>query len=312
MTKRVPPPVVFVKGAPDEYDLLQSGIFCKPGELQAMSKFAHDARLSGAAAVHAVPDYLGREPTHDDFVKKRAEFLKAWDGHVIVAVGKSARDLLGERAHLSLLALDKSEECVRKAKALRRLLDDYATSCDIGIKLASAYVPAEPRREGGTYVTDRLVAEIHKASEEEQRIVYGVVLDPYAPDAHDDWIPPGEIEKTAREFMKKSRVISLQHEELTDAKVVESFVEIYPSKSDRVKALRKEPHRAYKRHFGNDVIHSGSWVLGVELTPELWQQFKQGKFAAFSIEGYAIRVPTTTAAMPRVNFIEIGQSWGNQ
>jgi hypothetical protein len=142
--------------------------------------------------------------------------------------------------------------------------------------------------------------------------VYGVVLDPYAPDAHDDWIPPGEIEKTAREFMKKSRVISLQHEELTDAKVVESFVEIYPSKSDRVKALRKEPHRAYKRHFGNDVIHSGSWVLGVELTPELWQQFKQGKFAAFSIEGYAIRVPTTTAAMPRVNFIEIGQSWGNQ
>lgn len=303
--KSAPPPVVFVKSAPDEYELLSGDIFARPSERRALAKFCDNAALADFSACFAIDDYLGRDTTREDFAARRADFLRSLDGCVVVAVGKSARELLGSRAQMHVTSFARDAEAVRKAQALRRLLDDIAASGHISIKLASAYAQSGRRPEAGTYATDSLSARVHKA-EEEKRIVYGVVLDPYAPDAHDDWIPPAEIERTAHEFMRRSRVISLQHESLTDAVVVESFVENYPSKSDRVRALRKEPHRAYARKFGEDVIHSGAWVLGVELTPQLWEQYKTGDIAAFSIEGYAVRVPTTTGAMPQVDFIEIG------
>jgi len=154
-----------------------------------------------------------------------------------------------------------------------------------------------------------------RKADEEKRIVYGVVLDPYGKsgpeaDAHNDWNPPGEIEKTAHEFAKRSRVIGLQHSKKADAQLVESWVEQYPSRQDYLSALAGQPHRVYRRQFGDDVLHSGAWVMGVELGQEEWKLYKAGKLNAFSPGGVGARRSITEGEMPKVTFIDIVEKPG--
>jgi len=147
-------------------------------------------------------------------------------------------------------------------------------------------------------------------ADEVKRIVYGVVLDPYGTngpeeDAHDDWNPPKEIEKTAHRYLERSRVVGLQHQKKANATVVESWVEPYPSHEDYRKAMRGEPHRVYRRKFGDDIIHSGSWPMGVKLDEDLWKQFKAGKLNCFSPGGLGLRRPMSRKEMPSVTFIDL-------
>ena len=139
----------------------------------------------------------------------------------------------------------------------------------------------------------------------EKQIVYGVVLDPYQVDLHNDWIPPAEIESTAHDFLEKSRVIGLKHKGLADAKLVESWVEVYPTKEDHAAALINQPHKVFKRAFGDDVIHSGAWVAGVRLSDELWAAYKIGDLDAFSIGGFSFKSQVTPDVMPSVEYIEL-------
>lgn len=306
------PLVVFVKASPNEVEYIRSGPFADQWE--SLTAFIKSAAIGEWTTRFMVSEYLTdaagepREATHEDFSTLRTECFKSLEGKVVVAVGKAARALLGSRAHFYLPDLYQSavrvDEFERKAKSLRKTLDRVASSCDQRVTLLASHDAEEQRPEGGTY-GEQLQARIHKASDE-KRVIYGVVLDPYQFDAHDDWIPPSEIESTAHEFLATRPMITLQHESMTDAQVVESFVVDYPSKSDYAKAMQRQPHRAYKRKFGDDFVHSGAWILGVRLTPELWEQYKRGDFAAFSIEGYAARVPVSPTVMPEVKFIEIG------
>ena len=143
---------------------------------------------------------------------------------------------------------------------------------------------------------------IYKA-DKAKRIVYGVVLDPYIVDAHDDYVSPKEIEETAHNFMISSRTIGLDHNGATEAQVVESWVEKYPSDEDYKKAINGEEHRAHKKPFGDDFVHSGSWILGVKLSPENWAKVQAGELNAFSIGGFGTREPIEASEMPRVEFI---------
>jgi hypothetical protein len=155
-------------------------------------------------------------------------------------------------------------------------------------------------------VIEKMVVSITK-QDESKRVVIGVVLDPYQEDggdAHGDFISPSEVEATSHNFVKESRFISFDHREPTEAKVVESFIENYPTPDDRLKAFRGEPHRVSRRKFGKDVIHSGAWVMGVQLTPELWEMAKNGKIKAFSIEGYGVRKPMTPKQLPEIEFVD--------
>lgn len=143
-----------------------------------------------------------------------------------------------------------------------------------------------------------------------KRIVYGVVLDPYGDtgaeeDAHDDWNPPSAIEQTAHEYLKNSRVIGLQHQGKANAQVVESWIEQYPTREDYLKAMNLEDHSVIRRPFGTDIIHSGSWILGVELGPEEWQEYLDGKLNAFSPGGFGIRKPIDRTQMPSISFVEL-------
>lgn len=143
-----------------------------------------------------------------------------------------------------------------------------------------------------------------------KRIVYGVVIDPYGrngpeEDAHADWTPPKEVEQMAHGYLTGSREVKLQHKDSTKAQVVESWVEQYPSRNDYLKAVRGEPHRVYRRKFGSDKIHSGSWLVGVKLTEDLWKLYKAGKITAFSPGGFGFRRRMLRSEMPQVIFVEL-------
>jgi hypothetical protein len=147
---------------------------------------------------------------------------------------------------------------------------------------------------------------IYKA-DDAKRIVYGVVLDPYIIDAHDDYLSPAVIEATAHDFLSESRVVGLDHSgEADGAKVVESWVQPYPTPEDYKAAIEGKPHKAYAQNFGDDVVRSGSWVLGVKLPPELWERVQSGELNGFSIGGFGQREDMAEGDMPEVEFIEQG------
>jgi len=190
-------------------------------------------------------------------------------------------------------------ELARKLSAIRKRLD--ATSHRGHSHLTLVNKGATPSDES------TIVTSIYKRAPKQQ-IVYGVVLDPYQVDSQNDWVPPSEIEKTAINYMMKSRSVGFQHVgALPDATVVESFVEQYPSENDRERAHANLPHRAYARSYGNDVIHSGAWVMGVKLSDRLWELAERGEIDAFSIEGTASRAAIEKTAMPAVTFVELGE-----
>ncbi len=164
--------------------------------------------------------------------------------------------------------------------------------------------PEKINVRSGQVVKSALV-KIAKADAEKQ-IIYAVVLDPYQVDAHEDWIPPKDVEDTAHGWFKDSREIDLQHKSPSSSQAVESWVEAYPSKSDYQKAIRGEPHKVYRRKFGDDIVHSGAWIAGVELTDADWARFKSGEIGAFSIKAFGVRTRTTTMEMPRVTFVDLG------
>lgn len=159
--------------------------------------------------------------------------------------------------------------------------------------------------------TGKVVKEITVAiakADEEKRIIYGVVLDPYQVDSENDWTPTGQIEDTAHEWMKTSRVIGFQHKQKADAHPVESWVVQYPSPEDYKKAVHGEAHRAYKMPFGSDTVHSGAWIVGTKLGKKEWALFKSGEIDAYSIGGFGHRTSIQRDTMPEVEFIELAET----
>lgn len=151
-----------------------------------------------------------------------------------------------------------------------------------------------------------LMVPIVKA-DPEKRIVYGIVLDPYQIDAQDDYVSPKAIEETAHDWLAKSRIIGFDHREKATAYPVESSIIPYPSDEDYQKAMRGEDHRAYRMPLGNDVAHSGSWVLGTKLGDAEWDLVKRGELNAYSIGGYGARKPMSKDEMPKVEFLDLAE-----
>lgn len=243
--------------------------------------------------------------------------LAAYPDTVVVALGKVAKDALGDRAKFALphpaavRRFGDSGEVTRKVRAMAKALDiPCATRKDMG-----ATRPTDQPNQGGLGTTPAettsgkrqgasIRCKVVKAAPE-KRIVYGVVLDPYAVDLQNEWVPPATIEDSAHEFVEKSRVIGLKHVGKADASLVESWVELYPSPLDREAALENRPHRVFRRPFGSDTIHSGSWVAGVRLGEDLWDLHQRGELNAFSVGGFSFKTKVSTDAMPDVEFIDV-------
>lgn len=225
------------------------------------------------------------------------EFRKMKTDKPTIALGKSAKKKIGKKAHVSMphpTAVRKkgdSGEVARKSATVRRILTKMDRVVYNKTKGTEANGPSK-------------LVEIAKADEEKQ-IVYGVVLDPYRVDAHGDLVPPAEVEKTAHGFVAKSRIIGLQHKEMADATLIESWLVPYPSDADYKAAMKGEPHKASRMAFGDDEVHSGAWIVGTKLGDAEWQAVKEGKITAYSIGGVGKRRQMSESEMPKVEFVEM-------
>jgi uracil-DNA glycosylase len=218
----------------------------------------------------------------------RAE-LEAARPQLVVALGKHAHASLGSLADAVLphpSGVRKRGdwgEVERKIRKLRDQLDALATGTQHAVSISKQLA--------------------------EKRIVYGVVLDPYQFDSQDDWIPPAEIEQTAHRYLSTSRVVGIQHQKMAEATVVESWLWPYPSSADYAAAMANEPHLAYRAKFGNQTVHSGSWLMGTRIDDAaVWEKVVAGEITAYSIGGFGQRTPIKPAdtAMPKVTFVDVG------
>lgn len=100
-----------------------------------------------------------------------------------------------------------------------------------------------------------------------------------AQDGHRDFASKESVERAAWNYMLKSRVISLWHEQGTDGAgdVVESYV-------------YRGPDWAIKAADGAEVtVKSGDWLLGILWSEDTWPLVKQGRIRGVSPEGSARR-----------------------
>ena len=100
-----------------------------------------------------------------------------------------------------------------------------------------------------------------------------------AQDGHRDFASKGAVEQAAWNYMLKSRVISLWHEDGTDGAgdVVESYV-------------YRGPDWAIKAADGSEVmVKSGDWLLGIRWNEDTWPMVKEGRIRGVSPEGSARR-----------------------
>jgi len=255
--------------------------------------------------------YLSKTELSDEQEEKIQKHYSTLPG--VIVSGEGARDTIPDGAHVIALGRETESwiaswpgkydvhylthpaglrETRQSEQSLAKSLDTIRKSV-LESSQSETFVPA-------------LRASIRKA-DEAKRIVYSVVLDPYLfGDAQGDWIPPNEVENTAHDFLKSSRVIGREHEALASASVVESWIERYPSQEDYQKAIRGEPHKAYVLPFGDDKVTSGSWVIGIHLEGDAeWSAFQKGEIGAVSIGGTGIREPAKESDKPDVEFIEL-------
>jgi len=121
-----------------------------------------------------------------------------------------------------------------------------------------------------------ILVPIHK-SDSAKQIVYGVVLTPDEEDLQGDIITAEEIEKTAHNYMAKSRVVGSNHKSQMKAHVVESFI------APDVMNFEDGP-------YGKQVVNKGAWVLGVKITdPKEWKKVESGEYSGFSVGGMGLR-----------------------
>lgn len=107
-------------------------------------------------------------------------------------------------------------------------------------------------------------------ADDPQKLVYGVVYEPDAEDAHGDYMDAETIEKAAHSFMEDYQQIDKQHDFTTSAgKVVESYV------------------APVDMTIEDTTITKGTWVLVTKATDEMWEDIQKGEFTGYSLAGTA-------------------------
>ncbi|SDP77019.1 XkdF-like putative serine protease domain-containing protein [Desulforhopalus singaporensis] len=113
-------------------------------------------------------------------------------------------------------------------------------------------------------------------TDEEKRLVYGIVYSPDEVDTQGDHTNAGEIEKAAHDFMKAARVGNIDKDHSFEAEegafVAESWI---VKAGDPVFPDEKE----------------GAWAVAIKIEDdELWSGVKKGEIGGLSIGGYADKI----------------------
>lgn len=141
------------------------------------------------------------------------------------------------------------------------------------------WVEIVQRREKARDAVDGLLAKarvIAKKDDEEERFVYGVVMEPDETDTQGDTQDATEIRQAAHKFLEDFGNIGLQHQTFVTGrvKILESF--IAPEGFS----------------INGHTVKKGSWIMGVRVLDDvLWKAVKDGSLTGFSIGGKAVREP---------------------
>ncbi|SDP78144.1 XkdF-like putative serine protease domain-containing protein [Desulforhopalus singaporensis] len=116
-------------------------------------------------------------------------------------------------------------------------------------------------------------------TDEEKRLVYGIVYSPDEVDTQGDHTNAGEIEKAAHDFMKAARVGNIDKDHSFEAEegafVAESWI---VKAGDPVFPDEKE----------------GAWAVAIKIEDdELWSAVRKGDIGGLSIGGYADKIAKT-------------------
>lgn len=113
-------------------------------------------------------------------------------------------------------------------------------------------------------------------ADKHKQIVYGVVLSPDEVDEQDDWMTAEDIEETAHQYMKKSRIVGSNHSKPIDAEPVESYIAPVEFQIDG--------------QYGPQTIKKGAWIVAAKINdPDEWQKILNGDYEAWSIGGFGER-----------------------
>lgn len=107
----------------------------------------------------------------------------------------------------------------------------------------------------------------------DQRLVYGVVLQPGVPDSQGDTLTASEIEKAAHRYLVQSRKVDLLHSESqAPVQVVESGI------------------APCDTQIGGRPVLKGSWVMASRINDDaIWAAIQDGELTGYSIGGSAAR-----------------------
>lgn len=108
--------------------------------------------------------------------------------------------------------------------------------------------------------------------DEEQRLIYGVVLVPEVEDLQGDICSKEDIQAAAHDYLVNSRLIKAQHRAPTDAEVVECYI-----------APCDIP-------IGKGIAPEGSWIMVTKVnSTAMWEAVKKGDITGYSIGGRGTR-----------------------
>jgi hypothetical protein len=108
--------------------------------------------------------------------------------------------------------------------------------------------------------------------DEEQRLIYGVVLVPDVEDLQGDICSKEDIQEACHDYLVNSRLIKAQHRAPTDADVVECY--IAPTDIQ----------------LGKGIVPEGSWVMVTKIhSNAMWEAVKKGDITGYSIGGRGTR-----------------------
>jgi DNA adenine methylase len=155
------------------------------------------------------------------------------------------------------------------------------TSLEAAIAAAHDFPGAEIRgiRDGAVKFSAKIVKRAaDDDSEEEQRTVLGIVLEPETIDSQKDIYSADEIRETAWRFAERYQHFGLMHRQLVPGI---SLLETYLAPVDFEVVDRSGQKRKVKK---------GTWLLRVRVNDDaIWQAVKSGELDGFSIGGSAVR-----------------------
>jgi hypothetical protein len=153
-------------------------------------------------------------------------------------------------------------------------------------ELGRPYLPARPDTIKQDKVRKSLYVHFLQKNEARQ-LVTGVALPCNRIDLQADYVEPDQLLDTMIEFMERSQVMNLMHEESApQVKIVESYL------------------APVDFELAGFEVKEGYWLITVHvIDKELWQRVLDGEFKGFSIEGVARRVPVAEAELP--DYVEV-------